>query len=233
MATLKPEDTTAVVASSQTSEISVPPPEKFTGEKPIDLERFGEQHGYALDENVLKQQLGLPADAVLKKDSTGRVLIPQPSDSPRDPLNWSVWKKRSILVMLAIASFTCDYSAATGASALLVQAETWHISPNTINHATAGLTFMLGAGGLFVVWLSAHFGRLPILFYFTLLASATAAWSAAAQSFESYMASRILNGFFVVAAAGGGLMWINDVFFFHERPRMINLVSLFPLKTRG
>lgn len=228
MATLKPEDNTTITASSRGSDISpisTPPPEKSTGEQPIDLERLGEQHGYALDETVLKHQLGLPPDAVLKKDSTGRVLIPQPSDSPLDPLNWSVWKKRSILIMLAIASFTCDYSAATGASALLVQAETWHISPNTVNHATAGNTFMLGVGGLFVVWLSAYFGRLPVLFYFTIIAAATAVWSAAANSFESYMASRILNGFFVVAAAGGGLMWINDVFFFHERPRMINIWS--------
>ncbi|KAK5952314.1 hypothetical protein OHC33_006787 [Knufia fluminis] len=225
MATLKPGGDTRVTASSHGSDISTPPPEKSTTDQPIDLERLGEQHGYALDETVLKQQLGLPADAVLKKDATGRVLIPQPSDSPLDPLNWSPWKKRSILIMLAIASFTCDYSAATGASALLVQAETWHISPNTVNHATAGNTFMLGVGGLVTVWLSAYFGRLPVLFYFTVIAAATAIWSAAAGSFESYMASRILNGFFVVAAAGGGLMWINDVFFFHERPRMINIWS--------
>lgn len=95
-----------------------------------------------------------------------------------------------------------------------------------VNHATAGNTFMLGIGGLTTVWLSAYFGRLPVLFYFTILAAATAVWSAAAGTFESYMASRILNGFFVVAAAGGGLMWINDVFFFHERPRMINLWSV-------
>ena len=229
MAHLKPEENTTVTASSQASDISTPPPEKAksarSGSEIVDIEKFGEQHGYALDENVLKHQLGLPAGAVLKKDSTGRVLIPQPSDSPLDPLNWSPWKKRSILIMLAFASFTCDYSAATGASALLVQAETWRISPNSVNHATAGNTFMLGVGGLFVVWLSAYFGRLPVLFYFTIIAAATAVWSAAAGSFESYMASRILNGFFVVAAAGGGLMWINDVFFFHERPRMINIWS--------
>lgn len=122
--------TTTVVGSSQASDISTPPPEKADDVKQsVDLERFGERHGYALDEAVLKQQLGLDEHAVLKKDSTGRVLIPQPSDDPRDPLNWSPWKKRSILVMLAIASFTCDYSAATGASALLAQAAQWHISP--------------------------------------------------------------------------------------------------------
>lgn len=206
MATLKPDETTNVTASSQASDISTPPPEKTSGTQQVDLERLGEQHGYALDEAVLKSQLGLPADAVLKKDSTGRVLIPQPSDDPNDPLNWPVWRKRLVLVMLAIASFTCDYSAATGASALLAQAAQWHISPNEVNHSTAGNTFMLGVGGIATVWLSAYLGRLPIIFWFTLVAGATAIWSAAAGSFESYMASRILNGFFVVAAAGGGLM---------------------------
>lgn len=225
MAELKPENNTTVTASSQASDISTPPHEKTTGTEPVDLERLGEQHGYALDEAVIKTQLGLPADAVLKKDATGRVLIPQPSDDPNDPLNWPVWRKRLVLVMLAVASFTCDYSAATGATALLVQAEQWHISPNTVNHATAGNTFMLGVGGIATVWLSAYFGRLPVITWFTLIAAATAVWSAAASSFESYMASRILNGLFVVAAAGGGLMWINDVFFFHERPRMITVWS--------
>lgn len=227
MSTDKTEATTTVIGSSQASDISSPPPEKVEVDgKAPDLERFGERNGYALDEEVLKQQLGLDANAVLKKDPTGRVLIPQPSDDPRDPLNWSPWKKRSILIMLAVASFTCDYSAATGASALLPQAAQWRISPNVVNHATAGNTFMLGIGGIATVWLSAYFGRLPVLFYFTIIAAATAIWSAAAGTFESYMASRILNGFFVVAAAGGGLMWINDVFFFHERPRMINVWSV-------
>ncbi|KAK5076937.1 hypothetical protein LTR64_005583 [Lithohypha guttulata] len=225
MATFKPEETTTITASSRASDTSTPPPEKSEATQPVDLERLGEQHGYALDETVLKQQLGLPADAVLKKDSTGRVLIPQPSDDPRDPLNWSVLQKRLVLVMLAVASFTCDYSAATGASALLAQAAQWHITPDTVNHATAGNTFMLGVGGIATVWLSAYLGRLPILTWFTVIAAATAIWSAAAGTFESYMASRILNGFFVVAAAGGGLMWINDAFFFHERPRVINVWS--------
>lgn len=228
MATLKPEETTTThVTSSQASDISTPPPEKGSSTQAIDLERLGEEKGYALDEAVLKQHLGLAPDAVLKKSPKGVVLIPQPSDDPRDPLNWSVWKKRAILTMLAISSFTSDYSAATGASALLAQAAEWHISPNVVNHATAGNTFMLGVGGLITVWFSAFFGRLPVILAFGVFASATAIWSAAAQSFESYMASRILNGLFVVAAAGGGLMWINDVFFFHERPRVINLWSTF------
>lgn len=128
--------------------------------------------------------------------------------------------------MMAVCASSADYSAATGASALLAQAAEWHISPNEVNHATAGNTFMLGVGGLAAVWLSAYIGRLPTLFYFMTLSCATAIWAAAAQSFESYMAARILNGFFAVAAAGGGLMWINDIFFFHQRPRKVNMWSV-------
>ena len=82
---------------------------------------------------------------------------------------------------------------------------------------------MLGAGGLFAVWLSNYFGRLPVFVFFQCWTVGTAAWCAAATNFESYMAARILNGFFSASAAGGGLMWIKDMFFFHEHPRKINL----------
>lgn len=84
---------------------------------------------------------------------------------------------------------------------------------------------MLGIGGLATVWLGAYFGRLPVLFWFSCLSAGTAAWSAAAKSFESYMASRILNGTFCVAGAASGLSWISDVFFFHQRARKINIWS--------
>ena len=78
-----------------------------------------------------------------------------------------------------------------------------------------------------VVALSAYFGRLPVLFYFLVLATATAIWCAAAKSFESFMAARILNGFFSTVSQGGGLMFIYDMFFFHERARKINIWSAF------
>lgn len=74
-----------------------------------------------------------------------------------------------------------------------------------------------------VVIFSAYFGRLPVLFYFLVIALATAAWCAGATSFESFMAARILNGFFSTVSQVGGLMFIQDMFFFHERARKINI----------
>lgn len=49
---------------------------------------------------------------------------------------------------------------------------------------------MLGAGGVFVVAMSAYFGRYPVLFWFMIIALATAIWCAGAQSFESFMVPR-------------------------------------------
>ena len=110
-------------SASQTSLENVPNGEKHNGAI-IDLDKIGEQDGYVLDEAQLKARLGLAVDAQLKTAKDGRtVLIPQPSDDPEDPLNWPEWKKNMILVVIAIAACTPDYGNATGAVALLPQAQ--------------------------------------------------------------------------------------------------------------
>jgi MFS family permease len=74
-----------------------------------------------------------------------------------------------------------------------------------------------------VVLFSAYLGRLPVAFWFIVLATATAAWCAGATSLESFTAARILNGFFSTVMQVAGLMFIQDIFFFHERARKINI----------
>ena len=78
-----------------------------------------------------------------------------------------------------------------------------------------------------MVALMAYFGRLPVLFWFTLMAVWTIAWCAAPANFEQFMAARILNGFFSTVAQGSGLIFINDTFFVHEHARKINIWSFF------
>ena len=84
------------------------------------------------------------------------------------------------------------------------------MSPDTVNHSQVGNAFMIGVGGVFVVALSAYFGRLPILFWFLIVAFATAAWCAAATTFESFMAARILNGFFSTVAQGVSFLRVDN-----------------------
>ena len=78
----------------------------------------------------------------------------------------------------------------------------WGMTEDTVNHSQAGNVFMLGPGGLVTIILAAYFGRLPVLWYFVIIALLTAAWCSAATSFHSFMAARVLNGFFSTVAQG-------------------------------
>ena len=65
----------------------------------IDLDHVGETQGY-----VLNAQAGHASTRHLKTTKDGStILIPQPSNDPNDPLNWSQTKKN---IILAVISFT-------------------------------------------------------------------------------------------------------------------------------
>ena len=72
----------------------------------------------------------------------------------------------------------------------------WDIPQTTVNHSLVGNLFMLGAGGIVVIILSTYFGRAPVLFWFLTVTVPTAVWCGVAITFDSFIAARILNGFF-------------------------------------
>lgn len=47
----------------------------------------------------------------LKTTASGIVLVPQPSDDPQDPLNWSFTKKHVAMIALAFETFLVKFSA--------------------------------------------------------------------------------------------------------------------------
>lgn len=66
-----------------------------------------------------------------------------------------------------------------------------------------------------------YFGRLPTTFYFLFLATAMAVYCAVAPNYKHFEAARILDGFFSTVTQSGGLVFIQDMFFFHEHVRVI------------
>lgn len=80
----------------------------------VDLEELGEKEGYVLDASL--------GGANLKTTKDGRtILIPQPSEDPNDPLNWSWFKKHLFLIIIGATSFLPDYGSAVGAVTLIPQ----------------------------------------------------------------------------------------------------------------
>src|SRR5271170_2510918 len=68
-----------------------------------DLDHLGRREGYVLDAS-----LGYAVTRHLKTTKGGAtILIPQPSDDPKDHLNWSQFKKNVILMVISFTGSTC------------------------------------------------------------------------------------------------------------------------------
>ena len=78
----------------------------------------------------------------------------------------------------------------------------FHESGSIVSHSQDASQFMVGVGGVLAVVLSVWFGRLPVLFWFMVVALATAAGAAGATSLGGFVTSRILNGLTASVAQG-------------------------------
>lgn len=61
------------------------------------------------------------SQVALKLDDHGLPLVPQPTDDPNDPLNWSDTKKYSVLAVVSILSFFSTFALAVMNPACLSQ----------------------------------------------------------------------------------------------------------------
>lgn len=90
--------------------------------------------GYVLDPSRYPNNA-----AGLKLSTDGRhVLIPQPTDSPDDPLNWSAPKKAIILASICYIATLADYTGGTAIIAVIPQS-LWVLHPvhtNSSPHRT-------------------------------------------------------------------------------------------------
>ncbi|KAL1634654.1 hypothetical protein SLS58_010597 [Diplodia intermedia] len=150
------------------------------------------------------------------------VLIPQPSDDPDDPLNWSWKKKHLVFGALMLPSFLSDFGITYGAVTFEKQAQTWDMSVASVANSIGGALFMLGPGGIVAVPLTERFGRLPMLFWSQLSGLVLIIGATLSPTYAGFTAARALQGLFVSSPQVIGLTVIHDMFFFHERTRKIN-----------
>ncbi|KAL8287337.1 hypothetical protein RQP46_003789 [Phenoliferia psychrophenolica] len=164
------------------------------------------------------------SDKGLKLARDGRtILIPQPSDDPRDPLNWSDLKKTTILLILAFAAFGGDFQSGAGIPLLEPQGLEWGMTPPEVNVAGNLNVAFLGIGGLLWIPPLYFWGRLPVLFWTQLLGTLFVLGSCLVTSFEQYYALRPLTSLFLTAGQTIGLTFIRDMYCFHDHARKIGV----------
>ncbi|KAH0843811.1 MFS transporter [Fonsecaea pedrosoi] len=172
---------------------------------------------------------GDPAANGLKLAADGHtVLIPQPSDDPNDPLNWSWFKKHAFLVAASICTFSSDFGITVGVPAVVRQAEYWGVTPDKMNYTNSLCVALSGIGGLLVIPPCYFWGRAPVLFWTTLIATLLTLGLALTDDFATFYALRGIQGLFITTCNVTVLCYIKDMFFFHEHARKIGIwISLY------
>ena len=107
------------------------------------------------------------------------LLVPQPSDSPNDPLNWSRWKKE----LFGIAwLFGCGAVGAVGPllnPALVQAAAQFDVSLTGFNEGiNGGLICCLAGGTTILNGVSVVIGKRPVYLLSALVSIATCFWAA-------------------------------------------------------
>ncbi|KAJ4350582.1 hypothetical protein N0V95_004633 [Ascochyta clinopodiicola] len=151
------------------------------------------------------------------KGSHRDVLVPQPSDDPHDPLNWSIWWKTACIVSTAMVTFTQGFGPLALAPMFPALMETFHCDLTDAIQFTGVCILMLGFSNFIWVPISTSFGRRPVFLLSQLINFGTSIWRAKANSYGSFMGACIVNG--IGAGPSETIMpeVIADIFFLHDR----------------
>ncbi|KAL9102149.1 MAG: hypothetical protein Q9163_002680 [Psora crenata] len=147
-------------------------------------------------------------------------LHPQPTADSRDPLNWSTFKKHTIL---GIVMF--KYAARrppNGLQEVLISTELG-ITYSQVNWTVAIPALGLAVGPLFWSSLADIYGRRIIFVIGTIISFAATVGAAKPGNYGGYMAARFFQGFGVSPGATVGMAVVGDLFFEHQRGQKLGL----------
>ena len=127
------------------------------------------------------------------------------------------------LLLVSFGSFAGDFGSAAGIPAILAQAVEWNISPVRANYANNLSSVMCGVSGILWMPLLNAWGRMPVLFWTSVLGLFFTLGATLATDFETHYAMRALQSLFQSVGQTIGLAFVKDCFFFHEHARKIGI----------
>ncbi|EXJ87637.1 hypothetical protein A1O3_04598 [Capronia epimyces CBS 606.96] len=169
----------------------------------------------------------------LLKHGKGRfsniILIPQPSDSPNDPLNWPQWKKEMILLIVGLSAAVVGAFGPMLSPGFVEVSAQLNISVEVLSQSTAWLILTIGLGLFLTNPLAKIYGKRPIYILAICIMFACSVWGAEAKTYNSFLASRVISGVGMAPYEVLVQCTIGDLYFVHERATRIAVWNLFLL----
>ncbi|KAF3388537.1 hypothetical protein F1880_004511 [Penicillium rolfsii] len=146
-----------------------------------------------------------------------RVLVPPPSQSPHDPLNWNRFWKLSAITISTATSFSQGLGPLALAPMFPQLMKSFNSDLAGVVQFTGVCILVLGFSNFFWIPIQTSYGRRPVLIFSTLICLISNIWRALATSYGSYMGACVLNGFGAGPAETSQPEIIADIMFLHER----------------
>ncbi|TKA57534.1 hypothetical protein B0A55_10998 [Friedmanniomyces simplex] len=157
-------------------------------------------------------RLEASAKSSLKLDNQGLPLVPQPSDHPDDPLNYSRWFKVYIAVLISGLAFMAQLGSALINPAFREMAKDLDVTVEQASYSTTVFILFGGVLSMFIVPFANVYGRRICYIIFIVIAVAGAFVSAAAPTYGGVITGRVFNGIGGSVPLGIGAATICDLF---------------------
>lgn len=121
-------------------------------------------------------------------------LVPQPSDDPKDPLNWSRWKKELTYATILVGAIGAGVVGPILVPAFSLIVVKLQITLTQVSLLNGSLVMAQGVSSYLCTILAPIYGRRLNFLVCAVLQVAASVWGGASQSYNSLLAARIFQG---------------------------------------
>ena len=148
------------------------------------------------------------------------ILVPQPSDDPNDPLNWPLWKRDMILVILSILSVIASTLSPLLAANTVTLSLLFNKDFAAMALATGYHLLGVGVAGFLFVASARVWGKRHLYLLGTVLIIASSAWGGStAYNYKSLVWARVIQGVGLAPFEALVNASVGDLYFVHVRTK--------------
>lgn len=125
------------------------------------------------------------------------VLVPQPSSSPADPLNWSKARKEVFFLTLVFGASVTGVVGPLLVPGFSIVAADFELTLTKVSLLNGSLVMGLGVSAYVLAAIAPIYGKRLIYLFTTVLSIVSCVWAASARSYGSLIGARTVQGYVI------------------------------------